>query len=91
LYTGYPMGATCNVSARRGYDIMNEEPKGCGPAGAIIAGAACAGLGAFGGCTMQFLHDIDGGHGGPVYLLSGAGIGAFVGLLAWLAIRERQR
>jgi hypothetical protein len=68
---------------------MPEEPKGSGPLNPVVIGVICALLGAFGGCTAQFSHDINGRYGGPNYLLAGLAIGLVVGLIVAAAFRER--
>jgi len=70
---------------------MPEEPKKNGSIYAMVLGGICAGLGAFGGCTMQLVHDLGGEHGGPPYFLYGILIGAVIGFLGWAMLRERDR
>jgi len=54
----------------------------------LIAGIFCTLLGAFGGCTLQFQHDVGGvGQGDANYLFKGIGIGLVVGLIMAFVVK----
>jgi hypothetical protein len=67
---------------------VRQKQRKPGVSSSMIVGVICAMLGAFGGCTFQFLNDMGGArYGGPDYLLSGIGIGLAVGLVMAFLVR----
>jgi len=73
------------------WQIMTPEikpkPRKPGMSSSLAAGILCTLLGAFGGCSLQFEHDVGGSRDYANYLLSGIGFGLLVGLAMGVLIR----